>query len=138
MIHVLIVIALLLGGIGVLRTKAHADVKRRWEADSKLVEEAPWFGQTGLGDSVERELPRYLRRAFGEVGAEDGLKAADLSYLGVQTDEQGATHVWAIPSKTGSACTHAYIEVHATGALCLAGANVNPRSSKAPMCAAET
>ena len=113
MIHVLIVVALLLGGIGVLRAKAHTDVRRRWEADSKLVEEAPWFGQTGLGDSVERELPRYLRREFGEVGAEDGL-----SYLGVQTDEQGATHVWAIPSKTGSACTHAYIEVHATGALC--------------------
>ena len=118
MIYVLIVIALLLGGIGVLRAKAHADVRRRWEADSKLVEEAPWFGQTGLGDSVERELPRYLRREFGEVGAEDGLKAADLSYLGVQTDEQGATHVWAIPPKTGGGCTHAYIEVHATGALC--------------------
>ena len=118
MIHVLIVIALLLGGIGVLRAKAHTDVRRRWEADSKLMEEAPWFGQTGLGDSVERELPRYLRREFGEVGAEDGLKAADLTYLGAQTDEQGVTHVWAIPSKTGSACTHAYIEVHATGALC--------------------
>ena len=118
MIYMLIAIALLLGCIGVLRAKAHADVKRRWEADSKLVEEAPWFGQTGLGDSVERELPRYLRRECGEVGAEDGLKAADLSYLGPQTDDQGATHVWAIPSKAGSACTHAYIEVHATGALC--------------------
>ena len=131
MIHVLIVIALLLGGIGVLRTKAHADVKRRWEADSKLVEEAPWFGQTGLGDSVERELPRYLRREFGEVGAEDGLKAADLSYLGVQTDEQGATHVWAIPSKTGSACTHAYIEVHATGALCFGWGEREPAKQQA-------
>ncbi len=42
MICVLIVIALLLlGGIGVLRAKAHADVRRRCEADSKLVEEAP-------------------------------------------------------------------------------------------------
>ncbi len=54
---------------------------------------------------------------IGEVGAEDGLKAADPSYLGVQTDEQGVTHVWAIPSKTGGGDTQAYIEVHASGAL---------------------
>ena len=132
MIYMLIAIALL-GCIGVLRAKAHADVKRRWEADSKLVEEAPWFGQTGLGDSVERELPRYLRREFGEVGAEDGVKAADLSYLGVQTDEQGTTHVWAIPSKTGGGDTQAYIEVHASGALCFGWGEREPAKQGADL-----
>ena len=125
MAYVLIAIALLfVGGIGVLRAKAHADVRRRWEADSKLVEEAPWFGQTGLGDNAERELPRYLRREFGEVGTEDG-------YLGVQTDEQGTTHVWAIPSKTGGGSTQAYIEVRASGALCFGWGERAPAKQQA-------
>ena len=96
--------------------EASAKVGRRWEADRYLVEIAPWFGRTGLSDEDERELPRYLRREFGEVGAEDGMKAADLRYLGVQTDDRGPAHFWAIPKKDGEEdYAYAYIDIDDDG-----------------------
>ena len=96
--------------------EASAEVDRRWEADRNLVEEAPWIGMTGLSEEDERELPRYLRREFGEVGAEDGLRAADLIYLGVQTDSEGRAHFWRIPKREGEdAYAYAYIDINAEG-----------------------
>lgn len=99
-----------------VHAEASAEVARRWEADANLVEVAPWFGQTGLSEEDERELPRYLRREFGEVGAEDGLRAADLVYLGVQSDERGAAHFWVIPKREdGSDYAYAYIDIDDRG-----------------------
>ncbi len=91
---------------------ASAEVNQRWEADKNLVETAPWFGKTGLSEENERELTRYLRREFGEVGVDDGLKAADLTYLGIQTDDQGRAHFWRIPKREGDdAYDYAYIDI---------------------------
>nr|WP_315489980.1 hypothetical protein [uncultured Rhodoferax sp.] len=95
---------------------ASAEVHQRWEADKNLVEVAPWFGKTGLSEEAERELPRYLRREFGEVGADDGLKAADLTYLGIQTDDQGRAHFWSIPKREGEDdYAYAYIDIDEKG-----------------------
>jgi hypothetical protein len=96
--------------------EASAEVDRRWEADKHLVEVASWFGKTGLSEEDERELPRYLRREFGEVGTDDGLKAADLTYLGIQTDDQGRAHFWSIPRSEGEeAYAYAYIDIDDEG-----------------------
>lgn len=96
--------------------EAIADVERRWNADHNLVETASWFGQTGLADAEERELSRYLRREFGEVGTDDGLRAADLDYLGLQTDDRGPAHFWKILRRAGQdEWTYAYIDVDADG-----------------------
>lgn len=96
--------------------EASADVDRRWKADKNLVEVAPWFGRTGLSDEDERELSRYLRREFGEVGADDGLRAADLTYLGVQSDDRGAAHFWTIPKRDGEEdYAYAYIDIDERG-----------------------
>lgn len=58
----------------------------KWERlsqeEDKALEVAQWFGTTGLPEDLERELPRYLRREFGEgLFEENGLKADDLKYL---------------------------------------------------------
>lgn len=59
--------------------KAVAERMALMEREEAFLEDAPWFGRTGLGDEVERELPRYLRREFGEsVFDEDALKASEL------------------------------------------------------------
>ncbi len=96
--------------------EASADVDRRWEADKNLIEVAPWIGKTGLHEEDERELPRYLRREFGEVGADDGLKASDLTYLGIQTDDQGRAHFWSIKrSEREATYAYAYIDINEKG-----------------------
>lgn len=106
----------LIRGWKTIFAEATTEVRRRWEADANLVEVAPWFGTTGLSEDDERELPRYLRREFGEVGAEDGLKASDLRYLGVQTDERGAAHFWVIPKRDEvDDETYAYIDTDDKG-----------------------
>jgi hypothetical protein len=112
--------------------EASAEVGRRWEADRNLVEVAPWFGRTGLPEHDERELPRYLRREFGEVGAVDGLKAADLIYLGIQTDADGRAHFWKIPKRDGEdAYAYAYIDIDAEGhAQCYGWGGRDPPSSQ--------
>jgi len=73
-------------------------LKRDQEQDT--VEEADWFGKTGLDDATERELPRYLRRELGEYLDEPGcLTAADLRYLGIHTDARGSAHFWSMPAR---------------------------------------
>lgn len=94
--------------------EASTDVAQRWEADRNLVEVAPWFGKTGLSEEYERELSRYLRREFGEVGSADCLKAADLIYLGIQSDAIGCAHFWRIPKKDGREA-YAYIAIDDAG-----------------------
>ena len=75
--------------------------RKRIEAEHKIIEEAPWFGKTGLNEETERHLPRYLRLEFGEsLFDPDSLKAADLTYLGAFPSETGdVTHYWHIPSQ---------------------------------------
>ncbi|TWO72172.1 hypothetical protein FN976_05520 [Caenimonas sedimenti] len=96
--------------------EASAEVDRRWEAEAKLVEMAPWFGITGLKDEEERELPRYLRRELGEVGREGALRADELQYLGIQSNAEGRAHFWRLPRREGEADdSYAYVEVNEQG-----------------------
>ena len=96
--------------------QASAEVDRRWEIDRNLVQTAPWFGKTGLPEEDERELSRYLRREFGEVGTDDGLKASDLRYLGIQSDREGRAHFWSIPRGEGEdSYAFAYIDIDEQG-----------------------
>jgi hypothetical protein len=69
------------------------------DEEESVVEDAPWIGRTGLPEDLERELPRYLRREFGESVFDDGsLKAADLVYVGVFTNGSKRVHYWEIAS----------------------------------------
>ncbi len=89
---------------------------RERELEREVPEVADWFGTTGLDEATERELPRYLRRELGEyLDDPEGLKAADLKYLGVLTDERGSAHFWAIPPRHGEQ-SFAYVEIDASGA----------------------
>lgn len=76
---------------------------------------ADWIGTTGLDEGTERELPRYLRRELGEfLDDPQGLKAADLHYLGIHRDERGAAHFWRMPAR-GNETSFAYIEIDDSG-----------------------
>ena len=77
---------------------AHYTDSREREEGTR--EDADWFGTTGLDDATERELPRYLRREFGELMDDDGaLQARDLRYLGRYDEADGPTHYWRIPGR---------------------------------------
>lgn len=61
-------------------------------------ETAPWFGITGLSATIERELPRYLRRELGESDGEaDSLTAAQLTYIGCFPEDEATVHYWRVP-----------------------------------------
>lgn len=76
------------------RVQARLDAQER---DAQVIEQASWFGSTGLDDEVERELPRYLRREFGRLLDEAGaLKASNLSYLGVFVEGAETVRYWRI------------------------------------------
>ena len=67
------------------------------EREEAIREEAPWFGMTGLPEEQERELPRYLRREFGQLLSQPGaLRAHDLEYLGLFAQEGDTVHYWRI------------------------------------------
>ena len=66
--------------------------------EKKVVEQAPWFGKTGLGAATERELQRYVRHALGQVIFDPGaVKAADLAYLGAFREGGRTVRYWRIP-----------------------------------------
>ncbi len=97
-------------------------VKRRFALEYGTIEDADWFGKTGLTNEEERELPRYLRREFGESLEDEGaLRAHDMTYLGVEpvNDEFGTVrrHLWRIPTSDGQAL-YAEILVDKNGQLC--------------------
>ncbi len=100
--------------------QAVAERFERMEREEFVVEEADWFGRTGLPDALERELPRYLRREYGEsIFDDDSLKAADLVYLGAAQDGELRIHYW----RVGGASSHdepsyAYIEIDGEGNSC--------------------
>jgi hypothetical protein len=99
------------------RSGAVGGYVQRRSAEENTIELADWFGRTGLDDATERELPRYLRREFGEfLDDPKGLKANDLQYLGVLSDERGRAHFWRIPSRrSGATPSHAYIDIDERG-----------------------
>lgn len=52
-------------------------------AEEIIIEDANWFGQTGLSIEEERGLPRFMRYEYGDLLVDDdGLKAHDLKFLG--------------------------------------------------------
>jgi hypothetical protein len=101
--------------------RAVAEGMERMERENQVLEEAPWIGKTGFGEELERELPRYLRREFGESLFDEGsLKASDLQYLGAADDEGITVHYWLMNSSNSEADgpTFAYIEVTSDGGTC--------------------
>lgn len=94
---------------------AMSNYTRRRDAEEHAIEVADWIGRTGLDEGTERELPRYLRREFGEfLDDPEGLKANDLSYLGILTDARGRAHFWRIPSRRGEV-SFAYVDISDEG-----------------------
>ena len=93
---------------------------RKRDAERETIEEAEWFGKTGLDQETERELPRYLRRELGEyLDDPAGLKSSDLRYLGIQSDTRGTAHFWALPERHGDS-SFAYAQLAPSGeVLCL-------------------
>ena len=87
------------------KLKAEMDLqKRSYESEETVIEEASWFGTTGLPDEDERELPKYLRREFGELLLEeDSLKASDLRYIGVFEEPDARVHYW-LMGRSRAAC----------------------------------
>ena len=106
-----------------------------------VLEEIPdcdtlWMLATGTAIGPYLSILQYgkdLERFKNIVLVHAARYAADLSYLGVQTDEQGTIHVWAIPSKTGGGDAQAYIEVHASGALCFGWGEREPAKQGADL-----
>jgi hypothetical protein len=92
-----------------------ARIEAAYAAERTVMEQAPWIGRTGLDESLERELPKYLRREFGESLLDDSsLKAKDLDYLGAFNEDGQQVHYWRIPTSDGEP-TFAYIEVASNG-----------------------
>lgn len=104
---------------------------RRRAVEYQAPEVADWFGTTGLDDDIERELPRYLRREFGEfIDEPDALKAADLDYLGAFDEPPGRVHYWRIPARSGES-SYAYVEIGADGVCCTGWGGREPGSGEA-------
>ncbi|HEU4775845.1 MAG TPA: hypothetical protein VFS95_03405 [Telluria sp.] len=87
----------------------------RMRKEEQVVEQAEWFGKTGLSDAIERELPRYLRREMGQSIFDEGaLKAGSLQYVGVYPEGLNSIHFWRIAD--GAKEPHfAYVTVSAGG-----------------------
>jgi len=94
--------------------------------EGNVIEEADWFGTTGLDEQTEGDLPIYIRMELGKFLEDDNaLQAKDLSYLGKfslnPNDFQSfnglfditATyvHIW----KIGKAKEYVYVEILANG-----------------------
>lgn len=96
------------------------------QREYSVVEDALWFGQTGLEEDLERELPRYLRREFGEsIFDSESLKAADLVYVGNFNEPDASVHYWKVPSRSDDS-VYAYIEITPDGHCCTSWGNREP------------
>lgn len=95
---------------------ALGEALERIAEEENILEEAPWFGHTGLPETWERELPRYLRRELGESLLEEGaLQAADLVYLGQVAVGASSIHYWQFHLWGEEEPTYAYIETTSSG-----------------------
>lgn len=94
-----------------------ARLHESYEREKTVMEVAPWIGTTGLGEEIERELPKYLRREFGELLLDDdSLKASDLVYLGKFSEEGCDVHYWRIPTRDEETSV-AYVHVGSDGSV---------------------
>lgn len=89
-------------------------------------EQAGWFGNTGLDEDMERELPRYLRREFGEFMHDEGsLQAAHLTYLGAFDEPDARVHYWRVPASSAEP-VFAYVETDGDDTICIGWGNREP------------
>ncbi|MBC3874459.1 hypothetical protein [Undibacterium flavidum] len=100
------------------------------QKEEQVVEEAEWFGKTGLSDSIERELPRYLRREYGmSIFDKGALKAGDLEYLGVFPEGINSIHFWRIQDGANEA-HFAYVTISSNGTESLGWGDRRPPAQK--------
>lgn len=102
-----------------------ARLKASYDAEETVIEVAPWIGKTGLPEEIERELPKYLRREFGELLLDEGsFRASDLEYVGVFPQTHGKTHFWKIPRENEP--TFATVAVGNDGSFCTGWGSEGP------------
>ncbi|MDR0770015.1 MAG: hypothetical protein LBE75_02275 [Burkholderiales bacterium] len=107
--------------------QAVSEYERKRNLEEATLEAAPWIGVTGLSEAIERELPRYLRREFGEFLEDGGLKASDLVYLGKFLEPPHQVHYWRIPSSNNEPI-FAYVMLDENGdVLALNWGNEEPK-----------
>ncbi len=105
-----------------------ARLSASYAAEETLIEAADWIGTTSLDEDIERELPKYLRREFGERLLDEGsLKARDLVYRGAYSEEDALVHYWSVPSSDGEP-VYAYVENDSSGGSCTGWGNRKPPS----------
>lgn len=110
------------------KIKARQDLYAR---EKRVVEEAPWFGKTGLGPTVEREVPRYVRHELGQVIFDkDSLKAADLEYRGAYAEHGNHVYSWQFKVAGSVHKRYAYVRVSHTGEVTMSMSNKAPRAEK--------
>lgn len=81
--------------------------------EEEVIEVAPWFGKTGLTTEIERELPRYLRREFGQsIFDTDSLKASELEYVGAFLEDVMTVHYWHISHGKGNSYAYVIVDVN--------------------------
>lgn len=106
--------------------KAVEDRLALMKKEEEVREEAEWIGKTGLTEELERELPRYLRREFGQsLFDADSIKAADLTYVGKFLESGKTVYYWRVPYNQKSP-TYAYIEMSIAGDSVTGWGNKNP------------
>ena len=100
----------------------------RQAADDTVVEQAPWFGKTGLPEATERHVPRYVRLEFGEsLADEDALRAADLEYVGAFAEVDGRVHYWRVPAPAVPEPLYVYF-IEGTRSLMALGGRAPPKA----------
>lgn len=110
------------------RVKAREELYAR---EKKVVEEAPWFGKTGLGPTVEREVPRYVRHELGQVIFDkDALQAADLEYRGAYAEHGNHVYSWQFKVAGSAHKRYAYVKVSHTGEVVMNVSSKPPRPEK--------
>jgi hypothetical protein len=106
-----------------------AHLHASYAAEETVREDAPWFGTTGLPEDIERDLPKYLRREFGELLLDEGsLAAKDLTYVGRFSEEGSWVHYWRIPARDGEE-SYAYVEIEPDGTPYTAWGDREPPAS---------
>lgn len=119
LIAVIVVIFALVLALRLFMYRLRRDYEQRRAIEMRTAEVADWFGKTGLDSEVERELPRYLRREFGEFIDQPGaLLASSLTYLGAFDVPPGRVHFWQLPAGRDAEACYAYVEVGTDGNVC--------------------
>lgn len=110
------------------RSKAREELYAR---EKRVVEEASWFGKTGLGPTVERELPRFVRHELGQVIFDkDSLKAEDLQFAGAFTEHGKHVYFWQFKMAGSVRVRYAVIRVSHTGGVVMSVSNKSPKAEK--------